>query len=613
MQHCIRCSQRNCFNSPEYAEEEWKWHGNGTGWAQERGTHMKWSESIQLNLRMLKHLFKASPGYFIVNAVNTVGNSVFFILRILFYKHIIDAAVYSKESVEYIIVCFLLYYLLMTVSYSVDFKIQNVFNEKAKIKIAQYYKNLICSESVKKSISNFSDCEYADRLHHAAYSDGEHLYRFAGILFEFVNGVVIFVFFFGLFMELHPVFVLIAFLTAVKNVICAGKTNKAQFRKYQAGLLFERYDRYLYHLFYLKQYAQEMRMYPLADHFIHKFKLLKEMRWKSEKKSQYQARWIETFSEMTDLFFYLFSMFLLVHFLVTQKITVGEFSVVLTNLTMAAGNIQRVLMFVPDIKNEAGYIKDILQVIDAEDYVYPEVKNSDSQEKVVFKNVSFSYDGENPVLKDINLELPLRGKIAIVGKNGSGKSTFIKLMLGLYKPDEGEIEYFYPCAQPCDTRRLFRTLLQDYRVFALTIADNVLPKEPGKDGTSEIKEALHFSGLLEKAESLPRGIDTLLSGEFSPDGVCLSGGEQQKLALARAYAGSNPVLVLDEPSGNLDLIAENALIRRIHKLAEDKAVILVTHDLMDVKNADFVLVFDNGRILEHGSPAELLQKKGCLT
>lgn len=571
---------------------------------------MKWDESISLNMRMLKHLCKASPGYCIVNALNTVCGSVLFMIQTMFYKYIIDAVVYAKGSVEYILVSFLIYYLLMAGSYSINFRIQNVYNEKEKIKIAQYYKNLICGESAKKSISNFSDREYADKLHNAAYSDGEHLYRFADIIFDFVNAAVVFIFFFGLFMELHPVLVLAASLAAIKNIICASKTNKAQFQKYQTGLIYERHEKYLYHLFYLKQYAPEMRMYPIADHFLGKFKLLKELRWKSEKKSQYRTRCIETFREITDLLFYLFGMFVLVHFLIAQKITVGEFSIVLTNLTLAAGNIQRVLMFLPNMNNEARYIKDIFMVIDTEDHVYPEVRNTDGQEKAVFQNVSFSYDGENPVLKNIDLELPLRGKTAIVGKNGSGKSTFIKLMLGLYKPDAGEIEYLYHCTQDCDTRRLFSTLLQDHKVFALTIADNILQKKAGEDRTSKIKEALYFSGLSGKVESLPDGMDTVLSGEFSQDGICLSGGEQQKLAIARAYAREDPILVLDEPSGNLDPLAENELIHRINKLAEDKAVILVTHDLTYTKNVDLVIVFDGGHIVESGSPAELLRGKG---
>lgn len=468
-------------------------------------------------------------------------------------------------------------------------------------------------ESIKKSISYFSDREYADRLHNAAYSDGEHLYSFAGIIFDFVNGVVTFIFFFGLFIELHPVFVLVAFMTAVKNIICAAKTNKAKFKKYQTDLMFERHNRYLYNLFYLKQYAQEMRMYPIAVHFVKKIKLLKVLHWKSKKKSEYQIRYIETLSGITDLFFYLLSMTILVYFLITQKITVGEFSIVITNLTLAAGNIQRVLMFIPNINNEARYIKDIFSVIDREDYVYPEVRYTDGQEKAVFKNVSFSYDGENPVLKNINLELPLRGKTAIVGKNGSGKSTFIKLLLGLYRPTGGEIEYSYHDAYKCNTLQLFSPLLQDYKVFALTIADNILQKGAGEEEHTYnlgIKEALQFSGLLEKVERLPDGIDTVLSGEFSEDGICLSGGGQQKLAIARAYAKNNPVLVLDEPSGNLDPIAERALIDKINKLAEDKAAILVTHDLVYTKNVDLVLVFDDGCILEYGSPEELLREKG---
>lgn len=568
---------------------------------------MKWNECMALNMRIYKHLCKASPGYCIVNAVNTICNSLIFIIQILFYQHIIDIVVYSRKSMVYVSVCFFVYYLLMTVHYAIDFRIKSSFNQKEKIKIAQYYKKLICEESVKISLANFSDCEYADRLHNAAYSDGEHLYGFAEIIFDFINSVITFLFFLGLFTKLHPVFVLIAFLNAVKNMICAAKTNKAQYQKYQTGFMFERHDKYIHNLFYLKQYAGEMRMYPMAEHFISKFKLLKELRWKSQRKNEYRLRCIETFSKLSDLFFYLLSMFLLVHFLLAHKITVGEFSIVLANITLVAGNIQRVLLFLPNIKNEARYIKDIFEVIDRENYADPQVKNTDEPGKVVFKNVTFSYDGGKPVLKDINLELPLRGRVAIVGKNGSGKSTFVKLLLGLYKPIEGEITYWYPGSQACEAFRLFGTLLQDYKVFPLTIADNLLPKEAGEeDYPCKIKEALQFGGLLDKAESLPNGIHTILSGEFSPDGICLSGGEQQKLAIARAYAANHPVLVMDEPSGNLDPLAENELIRKINQLSKDKGVILVTHNPAYIKNVDLVLYFENGCLLEQGPPNEVL-------
>lgn len=573
---------------------------------------MKWNESIALNMRMLKYLFQASPGYCIVNAVNTVCNSLLFVMQIVLYRYVIDGVVYSRASVKQIAVYFFIYYGIRTVSYAIDHGIQNNFNEKEKIKIAQYYKNLVCGESVKKSISNLSHAEYADRLCNAAYSDGEHLYHFAGAVFGFVNDMVVFLFFFGLLLELHPVFVLAAVLMAVKNMICAEKTNRAQFEKHQISLPFERRDRYLHNLFYLKQYAPEMRMYPMSGHFVHQYERSRELHWKSKKKSEDRIRRIDTYSGITDLFFYLCSMLLLVYFLITWQITVGEFSIVLTNLTVAAGNIERVLMLLPNIKNEAHYIKDIFFVLDAEEHVYPKVRDTEGEGKVLFRNVSFSYDGETSVLQNIDIELPLWGKTVIVGRNGSGKSTFIKLLLGLYKPSEGEIEFLYPGIQDGDTLCLFSTLLQDYKVFALTVGDNVLRRETGEEeDTAKITEALRFGGLLEKVEGFPNGIRTVLSGEFSQEGVGLSGGEQQKLAISRAYADSNPVLVLDEPSGNLDPIAENELIHRINELTEHKAAILVTHDLAYTRSADLVVVFEEGRILEHGSPKELLQKKGC--
>ena len=229
------------------------------------------------------------------------------------------------------------------------------------------------------------------------------------------------------------------------------------------------------------------------------------------------------------------------------------------------------------------------------------------------RDLCFSYDGQREVLSHINICLPLDKKIAIVGENGSGKGTLVKILTGLYTPTKGSIVYSYPGFRG-NTGELFGSLLQEYRIFPLSIKENILPSSAKNSSDRENKEeaeaALRFAGILKKMEELPNGIDTVFSGEFQKDGVCLSGGEQQKIALARAYAKKAPVLVLDEPSANLDAEARGQLIEKINVLSEERAVFLVTHDLRYTKQADQVVFFEEGHIVEVGSPKELSGRGG---
>lgn len=153
-------------------------------------------------------------------------------------------------------------------------------------------------------------------------------------------------------------------------------------------------------------------------------------------------------------------------------------------------------------------------------------------------------------------------------------------------------------------------MFQEYQVYAMSIADNILP---GFDETNldRIENAAKFAGLTSKINDLPKGFYTEVTKEFSEDGVVFSGGESQKLAIARAYAANQPVLILDEPSGNLDPFAESDLIKKINQMSDGRPVILVTHNMEYAKNVDLVLYFENGRVIESGTPKQLMNQQGA--
>lgn len=573
---------------------------------------MKIGKSFTLNFEMTKHLWKASPWYFGINLANTLNNAICFLVQTLFYKYIIDGVIYSRLTWDGVVISFLLYYAVSLANDIINFRVINNYNEKEKVRLRLYYKKVMYGKSSGKDIAHFSSQAYLNMLNNAVYNDGNYLYVFSERLFGLVNNCLVFAFFFGIFLSLHPVLIGMALVTMVKNLICAGKKNKIQYCMYQSNLFFDRKDRYFQQMFHLREYVRELRLYRTAEFFIRQYKELKQEQWKENKRYIFGKAAAGVISDGGDLFIHLINIFLLTLLLVQGRITVGSFSMILTNFASVVGNLQGVLLFFPAVFNDAKYIQDIVDVAESEDQRYPGIESRDGRNTVKFDNVSFSYDGEQMVLRDINIELPLDKKIAVVGENGSGKSTFMKLLLGLYAPTSGKIQYCCRDTAVSSSRELFSAVFQEYQIFPVSIAENLLLKtdwDPEEERRAE--NALGFVGLKEKTKDLPDGIHTVLTGEFSENGVYLSGGERQRLAIARAFVSGKPILLLDEPSGSLDPQAEHELFEKLNQLADDRSVIFITHNPAYTKNADKVVVFDRGTVVEWGTPQELKERKGA--
>jgi len=231
------------------------------------------------------------------------------------------------------------------------------------------------------------------------------------------------------------------------------------------------------------------------------------------------------------------------------------------------------------------------------------------------KNVSFTYTGaKKPVLHQISMQIPAGTKIALVGHNGAGKSTLVKLFMRLYDPTEGEVlldginikEY-----QAKKYRSQFGTIFQDFKVFAASVTENVLLRPiKGKEDKERAEKALKESGIYEKIKRLPKGMESILTKEFDEDGVLLSGGESQKLAIARVFAKESSIAILDEPSSALDPISEYEIFENMMKACEGKTIIFVSHRLSSATLADRVYLLEEGKIIEEGSHKELMEKNG---
>lgn len=238
-------------------------------------------------------------------------------------------------------------------------------------------------------------------------------------------------------------------------------------------------------------------------------------------------------------------------------------------------------------------------------------------ETLEFKNVSFAYKGQKDLaLKNVSLTMHKGVRHALVGINGSGKSTLIKLIMRFYDPTEGEILLNGINIKEFDIRKyreLIGAAFQDFALFSATVGENVLMRELKSDEDRErVVSALKDSDVYDKISSLEKGIDTILTKEFDDNGVELSGGEKQKIAIARAFAKKSPIVILDEPSSALDPIAEYKMFKTVNRLCEgeDTLSVIVSHRLSSAAMCDRIFVFEKGELKEEGTHRELLESKG---
>lgn len=234
---------------------------------------------------------------------------------------------------------------------------------------------------------------------------------------------------------------------------------------------------------------------------------------------------------------------------------------------------------------------------------------SGTEHTIEFRNVSFRYPGsETDVLQDVNITLHAGRKQALVGANGAGKTTFVKLLCRLYDPTEGQIlldgtdirEYDYD-----DYMKLFSFVFQDFRLFAFSLGENIAASE--SYDAEKAEECIRKAALYDRYQTMPEGLETCLYRDLSEKGVEISGGEAQKIALARALYKGSPVIVLDEPTAALDPIAEAQVYAGFSSMVEDRTAVYISHRLSSCQFCDEITVFDKGRIVQQGTHAELLE------
>lgn len=401
------------------------------------------------------------------------------------------------------------------------------------------------------------------------------------------------------------------------------KRNKIAFKENEDIQKLAWKANYIQRGFYLQDYAKEMRLTGMSDKLLSD---LDETTVAVERiKRKYGIRnaaldYICRISHevVTVLGACLYAVYAT---LVQGTVGVGDCIVVLNSIGSVSGYLQGLVTNLVSFHEHALYIQNLRSFLEYE----PKIKANPEGAvagggEIVVENVKYRYGGaETDTLHGVSLRIAPGEKIALVGQNGSGKSTFVKLLLHLYEPNEGSITMDgVPMNDHtlASWRGVFKPVFQDYSIFALSVAENILTRPMRKDPEGEaadravVENALKQSGAYDRVMKMPHGMDTVLTREFDDKGEVLSGGEAQKIALSRVFASDAPVVILDEPTSALDPVAEYQLFENMMQACADRAVVFISHRLSSAVPADRVYLFEEGRVVESGTHRELMERGG---
>ncbi|MEN7548341.1 ABC transporter ATP-binding protein [Rapidithrix thailandica] len=416
----------------------------------------------------------------------------------------------------------------------------------------------------------------------------------------------------------NPWLILILIIAVVPSFIGETHFNEKSYSISRQWTAERRELDYLRYVGASDETAKEIKIFNLAGFLANRFKNVSDKYYQTNKKlAVKRATWGSLLTAVGTVSYYAAYVFILLA-TVAGSITLGDLTFLSGSFNRMRNSLQSIVMRFADIAEGALYLKDLFDFFDIKPQVKSGTKNypvpRPIQKGFTFENVGFQYDNNKRwAVRNLSFHLQAGEKLALVGENGAGKTTLVKLLARLYDPTEGRILLDGIDLKDYDLQDLRKTtgvIFQDYVRFQMTASENIAV---GNIQEQENKHRINVSAYKSLAntviDKLPDRYKQVLGRRFA-QGVELSGGEWQKIALARAYMGEAQLLILDEPTSSLDARAEHEVFLRFAKLIQGKSAVLISHRFSTVRMADRILFLENGQLKELGTHEELLDKKG---
>lgn len=556
----------------------------------------------------VKEIGKASGSALFFLIFLMIFNAFFSICDIVYIKFLIDYTLSENFSFFVLFFGLSIYFGLIFLSKTVTGLLAPLFANALEGKVMARSNGALYKKILSISAINYNNTEFYNKLSIAMRESGIRYFQLVMQIFSFLQSTVVGGAVFTIYGD--PVILLASALSTLNYMLYFFWVNKRNYQFTKQEEPYERLVNYFNYIFYRREYAEELR----SSRGIQSL-LLKKYDRETEKDIDRTNKYLHNFIIRSNLMLCLDGLILwaIAVYVSAQilnfKISTGEFLVMINIVSSISGQLIEIFKVLPDIAQSCRYVGDIREILDYPEDFGGEIVCGDFK-YLEFRHVTFSYPSSAFAIRDINFVIEKNEIVALVGRNGSGKSTLVDLFTGLLRPESGEILLDGRSYQEYDIqsiRKIFGTVFQDFQIYEASVAENILMREvESEEERILVEEALRYVGLYEKITALEKGMDSAICGEKE-----FSGGECQRLAIARAYAKKAPVLVFDEPTGNLDVYASQAFYRAMFGMKKKgKTILFITHKLYYASQADKIFYLDNGAIMESGNHRELLERGG---
>jgi ATP-binding cassette subfamily B protein len=494
----------------------------------------------------------------------------------------------------------------------------NISQQLLQERLAIHVQLQIMRHAATLDLADFENAAYYDQLQQAQRESARRPVEMVSGVFGLGRSVVTFATMVALLLGLSPWVAAAALISPIPAFISGSRYGWWGFQQMRRQSPVRRVMSYLTTLMTTDEYAKEVKLFTAEDYFIDRYERT-AAGYYEETRQLLVRRYLAGFGWGTLTTLASSGTFLYVALLAVRgQVTLGALTVFTQAAAQVQGAFQGILGGIQGIYENGLYLSTLYELLEREPRIqapeHPAPVRRPFRQGIEFRNVSYRYPGRDALaLDDVSFTIEPGQTVALVGRNGAGKSTVVKLLGRLYDPDEGQIlidgrdvrEY-----DPVELRREFGVMFQDYAAYQVSAGENIgVGNVDRAEDTNAIAEAAARAGADDVVAKLPEGYETTL-GKWFEGGHQLSGGEWQKIALARAFMRDAQVLILDEPTAALDAQAEHDLFARIKSLTRGKMALYISHRFSTVRMADRILFLENGRLVEQGTHEELMALGG---
>ena len=562
----------------------------------------------------IKTSFLASKFYFSMKLLILLSTTAIPLINIWLWKEVLNGIVDYQNNGNSVIVCLTVYLALQLTAYLLA-KFNEYVDNRYSDELQFYIEMVMMEKTSRMDLSFFDSAKMGDKVRHARSNFNvmtQMTWLVFNIISAFINVIVTLVIVCAYKWELGlaTLALLIPFLLYNKK----RTEHKLEMEKEQ--LRDNRRKDYYRDVFFNNDIQFEIKLNHIGPYFIQKYKEIWQKLYRINKAEDIRHNIINALIMIVNVSSEFLVLMVSVFDVIGKHIGIGDLQYNLSMVTRLRSQAETLVSAVNDFLNSNTRLLELQEFME----IQPELEKSGTLKpsgnpKIEFCNVSFRYpNAEQYVLKDCSFVINPKEKIGLIGLNGAGKSTIIKLMFRFYDPEEGCIKLDGVDLKEYDiyaVRKVFGVLFQDYVTYCLTLREIIaLSDFDERFNDEKLKKVCDISGASEIIKDWENGFDSVLGRYYADNGKDLSGGQWQLVGLARAYFKDSEYMILDEPSAALDPISEDRIFEQLYHLSEGKSSVTISHRLSNTTLADKILVIDDGHIIEQGSHFELLKQNG---